>query len=671
MNHGIRYAPIWFLSLMKVACVSAAENIPETYWSFNEGGNHGITGYVTPVPGVQSSALKFDGFTSRVTPSTAGSMNIANGFTVECWIAPQEYSWNWTGIVDQEKDHKEGFSFGINHVGQVGLGLAINGEWQTFLSRDPVPLLRWSHVAATYDPAKGVALYVNGQPAGDFPVKGNATPSKAECWIGMSHTKQWPALTERGGSQTPNKMVFDGLIDEVKIHDRAFDTKAILAASKALVPENPQPLQYRKMPSGPKGPGPFGAYYTDLKYCDEWDRLWRVSDHPDIVVRFDESPAKIVFWRGTGYMPAWVSENDRWVSDQGPEIFTGQCFEHMSDKQCRFSHVRIIEDSPARILVHWRTALPNVNYQFTKVDPETGWAPWGDDYYYIYPDNVCVRYQRAWGPGIHEFQQTEVLCQPGTKPQDVMEAEAITVMDLNGNTNTFSWESEYGKRLPAEKKVDGPIQIVNLKSKNRHFVIGETGANFKPFTFGALKGYSNFPNWNHWPVAQLPNDGRVAPAPDRPSSSCPGTLYPVRHKGEGVQEYVRNLYGMTDRDPKHLAMLARSWNNPPVLELLGESFTNEGYDKNQRAYVLSYTGKDKPSELNFSIKASEESPLVSLPIVIKNWGGHEARLLLDGKAVAQGKAFRVGHHRRLEGTDLIVWIQVESRAPLKFCLSAE
>ena len=138
-----------------------------------------------------------------------------------------------------------------------------------------------------------------------------------------------------------------------------------------------------------------------------------------------------------------------------------------------------------------------------------------------------------------------------------------------------------------------------------------------------------------------------------------------------MQEYVRNLYGMTDRDPKHLAMLARSWNNPPVLELLGESFTNEGYDKNQRAYVLSYTGKDKPSELNFSIKASEESPLVSLPIVIKNWGGHEARLLLDGKAVAQGKAFRVGHHRRLEGTDLIVWIQVESRAPLKFCLSAE
>ena len=650
---------------------SVDRTIPEAYWSFDNGTNYTITGYVTNVAGVQGSALKFDGFTSRVTPSTNVFISIMNGFSVQCWIAPQEYSWNWTGLVDQEKDHKEGFSFGINHVGHVGLCLAINGEWQSYLSKEPVPLLRWSHVAATYDPTTGVALYINGQPAGAFPVKGKVTPSQAACWIGMSHTKQWPALTERGGSQIPTSMVFDGLIDEVKFNDRAFEPEAILAAAKAVVPENPQPLQYRKMPSGPKGEGPFGAYYTHLKYCDEWDRLWRVSDHPDIVVRFDETPAKIVFWHGTGYMPAWVSENDRWVSDQGPEIFTGQCFEHMSDKQCRFSHVRIIEDSPARVLVHWRTALPNTKYEFVNVDPETGWGPWGDDYYYIYPDNVCVRYQRAWGPGIHEFQQSEVLCQPGTKPQDVMEAEAITVMDLNGNTNTFSWETAYGKRLPAEKNVDGPIQIVNLKSKNRHFVIGETGAHFTPFTFGALKGYSNFPNWNHWPVAQLPNDGRVAPAPDRPSSSCPGTLYPIRHKGEGIQEYVRCLYGMTDRDPKHLATLARSWNNPPVLELLGEAFANEGYDKNQRAYVLSHKGQGKPAELNFSIKASEESPIVNVPMVIKNWGGHEARLLLDGKPVAQSKAFRVGHRRGLEVTDLIVWIQVESRTPLKFRLSAE
>jgi hypothetical protein len=646
------------------ACVMAEDNIPASYWNFDEGHKLNITGYAKQVTGVRGSALKFDGFTARVTSKADAVMDVTTGFTVEAWIAPQEYSWNWTGLVDQEKGHREGFSLGINHMGQVGLSLAVNGQWKTLLSKGSIPLLKWSHVAATFDPTNGIAVFINGQPAGKRNMKGKATPSKTDLWIGMSHTKQWPALTERAISKTPTVMAFDGLLDEVKLYDEPLSDAAVQAAFESATPEERQPLQYRKMPSGPEGPGPFGAYYTQLKYCEEWDRLWRVSDHPDIVVRFDDSPTKVVFWRGTGYVPAWVSENDRWVSDQGPEIFKGGCFEHMSDKQCRFSHVRIIENSPARVLVHWRTALPNVKYETTNVDPQTGWEPWGDDYYYIYPDGVSVRYQRAWGPNIIEFQQTEVLCQPGTKPQDVMEAEAITVMDLDGNTNTFSWETAYGKRLPARgKKVNGPIQITNLKSKNRHYVIGESGAHFKPFTFGAREGYSNFPNWNHWPVGQLPNDGRVAPAPDRPSSSCPGTLYPVRHKGEGVQEYVRNLYGMTDEDPRHLAVLARSWNNPPELELLSGAFSNEGYDKNQRAYQLTCTGT--PTPLTFEMKASEHSPVVNLAIVIKNWGESNVRLTLDGQPVTEGKAFRIGYRRRLEGVDLIAWIKIESLDPLK------
>jgi hypothetical protein len=55
----------------------------------------------------------------------------------------------------------------------------------------------------------------------------------------------------------------------------------------------------------------------------------------------------------------------------------------MSDKQCRFSHVSIIENTPARVLIHWRTALPNVKHETTHADPQTGWEPWGDDYHYI------------------------------------------------------------------------------------------------------------------------------------------------------------------------------------------------------------------------------------------------------------------------------------------------
>ena len=49
-----------------------------------------------------------------------------------------------------------------------------------------------------------------------------------------------------------------------------------------------------RLPSGPEGPGPFGAYYTHLKYDPVWDQPWRVGDHPDVVVRFNDGGHKFV-----------------------------------------------------------------------------------------------------------------------------------------------------------------------------------------------------------------------------------------------------------------------------------------------------------------------------------------------------------------------------------------
>jgi hypothetical protein len=171
------------------------------------------------------------------------------------------------------------------------------GQWQIVISTQAIPLLKWSHVAATYDPAGVMSVFINGQLGGSRNVTGNPSPSREDLWIGVSHTKPWPALTEREVSKTPTPMVFDGLMHEVKLHGEALGSNAILAVFQAAVPKNLKPLQYRKMLSRPDGPGSFGACYARLNYCEEWDRLWRVAGHPDIAVRFDESPKKLVFWR--------------------------------------------------------------------------------------------------------------------------------------------------------------------------------------------------------------------------------------------------------------------------------------------------------------------------------------------------------------------------------------
>ncbi len=133
------------------------------------------------------------------------------------------------------------------------------------------------------------------------------------------------------------------------------------------------PLAPRVLPTGPPGPGPFGAFYTRLKFYPQWDATWRVSDLADVVVRFDSLPIRFVFWRGTSYVPHWVTENGIWYNNEFNETWTGVkgCGEPMSDKQCRYSHVRVIESTDARAVVHWRYALADVFYTIARTDPAT------------------------------------------------------------------------------------------------------------------------------------------------------------------------------------------------------------------------------------------------------------------------------------------------------------
>jgi hypothetical protein len=67
-----------------------------------------------------------------------------------------------------------------------------------------------------------------------------------------------------------------------------------------------------RLPSGPKGTGRFGAYYQTLKYSLGWDRLWKISDHADVVVRFDDFDHRFVFWRGTSSIPHWATYDGAW-----------------------------------------------------------------------------------------------------------------------------------------------------------------------------------------------------------------------------------------------------------------------------------------------------------------------------------------------------------------------
>jgi len=654
----------------------AAEKGLVAWWSFNEGrGRLAIDGasraedkisgnWWKYVPGSSGTGLKFDGFTTVVTRKAVAAPRLSGALTVEAWVAIAAYPWNWCPIVSQEKGERRGYYFGIDSAGHFGLQLAVNRKWRTCRSKIPLDLKKWHHVAGTYDAARGIVLYLNGSPSGRLSVQGEIdSANEADLLIGRNRTKRTPTHPVRTWATFPSWYAFDGILDEIKIYDRALTREEIRSAYAASSPKADPQIPPRVFPTGPDGPGRFGAFYANLKYYDEWDELWRTAGHPDVVVWFDEYPIRVVFWRGTRYSPAWVTENGKWMADQSLETSmnwgrsdgpTVGCDEHMSDRLCRFSHVRIIESHDARVVVHWRYALVDVLGRQAHVDPLTGWGDWGDEYYTIYPDGVAVRKVRYFTSGGGAgWQETIFLNEAGTKPEDNCELDAITLVNLEGQNRTYSWVQGY-PRLDLEKPL---IEMTNLKAKYRPFIIFRPGSEIEVFGTEVRPEFSHFPWWNHWPVAQIVSDGRYALAADRASSS---SLAGAEPEGDAA------LYGMTADSAVSLLPLAKSWIAPPTLKVVAGTFISEGYDYGQRAYVLSSGSAGNPgSGAELELDASDQSPLVNPCFVLRNWGDVGATLKVNGQAVPRGKNYRLGHCQRLEGTDLIVWIKTQATKPLR------
>src|SRR5215469_6499097 len=105
------------------------------YWPFDvarstattESSSHAedmIEGNFSLVEGVRGSALKFDGFTTRIKRKS-GLPPIDQAVTFEAWIAPQAYPWNWNAIVEQ----KNRYFFGLDATGHIGLRVFVDDQW--------------------------------------------------------------------------------------------------------------------------------------------------------------------------------------------------------------------------------------------------------------------------------------------------------------------------------------------------------------------------------------------------------------------------------------------------------------------------------------------------------------------------------------------------------------
>lgn len=597
--------------------------------------------------GVSGTSLGFDGYYTGVTFKENAHVN-AEDMSIEAWLALDVYPFNDAPVIHRSAGFgTKGFYLGVSPYGK--LFLRVNGK--QIESEMPISLYRWTNVAVTLE-NQTAKLYVNGNLAGSGAFQGEFNSTGQDYVLGLNTEPARCSDPVRGPDQNiPFIYGIQGLLDEVRLYDKVLNEEQVMKHYLSFVPDNlDSPLAKAVLPGEVGTAKQFGAIYKNLEFHELWDKMWRLTDFTDIVVKFDNSPVSVVFWHGTNYAPNWVTDNNRWMADQSTEIFTQHgCSEHMSDKQCRHCFARIIENNDARVVVHWRYPCVDVGYICT------GRMNYTDEYYTIYPDATAIRkvvYNNTTTKA-PDFQDIQYFTNPGETAQDVIGLNAVTLANLQGEKYELVWKKP--NHNPKSELQDATIQYMNSRSEWKVYAVyPEPGIT----TWGSNEQskYTDDPfagPWNHWPVSLVPSDGRFAVTYDRVTHFALGA-------GDAGDEAIVH-YGFAKQGIESLITEARYWQNPPGISALsGGQFL--GFIKEEKAFHFICEDQEI---ISFTINASKESPVVNPAVVLKHCHLDLSEVSVNGTRVEPGNSLRIGREYDTQGDPMtIFWLKTQSESPI-------
>jgi len=162
--------------------------------------------------GAPEVALDFDGVDDYVDCGNDESLDITDEITFGAWVKPYIYGQSDYHIVLESKTDY-GWFFGTNG-GKVAwlIGRSTSGGWNIVYTTGTL-IDGWNHIVGTYESSSGVAkIYLNGSYVGSK--SGVAEPTKSPGGFKI-------------GLQGINNYTFNGLIDDVRIYDRALSAEEV------------------------------------------------------------------------------------------------------------------------------------------------------------------------------------------------------------------------------------------------------------------------------------------------------------------------------------------------------------------------------------------------------------------------------------------------------------
>ncbi len=158
------------------------------------------------------NALSFDGVNDLVTVADSASLDLSSGMTLEAWVNPRVLS-QFVSVIMKERPNQLGYTIYANTDTNYPSVEIATGTGTNFDTRGvaQLPMNTWTHLAGTFDGIT-LRLYVNGVLVSSRVVGGSIVQSSGAVRIGGNLI--WGEY-------------FNGLIDEVRIYNRALSAQDI------------------------------------------------------------------------------------------------------------------------------------------------------------------------------------------------------------------------------------------------------------------------------------------------------------------------------------------------------------------------------------------------------------------------------------------------------------